>query len=124
MASCVKSASSMREAKPPRSREPRPTPGPDTAPGRTTRCKATCSSARKPSPRWRRPGGLEAGRAAGGDRRGRRSAALLVFGDDDYPRVDLRADEHAEPVAELRRVYEVAKRELFPLVDVLPTKKN
>ena len=67
---------------------------------------------------------LAAGQAAGGDRRGRQSAALLVFGDEDYPRVDLRADEHAEPVTELRRVYEVAKRELFPLVDVLPTKKN
>lgn len=67
---------------------------------------------------------LEAGQLAGGDRRGRQSAALLVHGAEDYPLVDLRADEHPDPVAELRRVYEVAKRELFPFVEVLPTKQN
>ena len=67
---------------------------------------------------------LEAGQLAGGDRRGRQSAALLVHGAEDYPLVDLRADEHSDPIAELRRIYEVAKRELFPLVDALPTKQN
>jgi uncharacterized Ntn-hydrolase superfamily protein len=67
---------------------------------------------------------LEAGQAAGGDRRGRQSAAILVHGSEDYPLVDLRADEHPEPVAELRRIFEVAKRELFPLVAALPTKKS
>jgi len=67
---------------------------------------------------------LEAGQAAGGDRRGRQSAALVVFGEEDYPLAELRVDEHADPVAELRRVFEVAKRELFPLVAALPTKRN
>ena len=67
---------------------------------------------------------LEAGQKAGGDKRGRQSASVKVFGDEDYPIVDLRADEHADPVAELRRIFEVAKRELFPFIDVLPTKKN
>lgn len=67
---------------------------------------------------------LEAGQAAGGDRRGRQSAALKVYGEEDYPIVDLRADEHPDPVVELRRILEVAKKELFPFVDVLPTKKN
>jgi uncharacterized Ntn-hydrolase superfamily protein len=67
---------------------------------------------------------LEAGQRAGGDRRGRQSAALLVFGTEDYPLVDLRADEHPDPVDELRRIYEVAKKELFPLVAALPTKQN
>lgn len=67
---------------------------------------------------------LEAGQAAGGDRRGRQSAALLVVGEEDYPLVDLRVDENADPVRELRRVFEVARRELFPLVAVLPTKRN
>jgi uncharacterized Ntn-hydrolase superfamily protein len=67
---------------------------------------------------------LEAGQAAGGDRRGRQSAALVVFGDEDYPLAELRVDEHRDPVAELRRVLEVAKRELFPLVAALPTKRN
>jgi uncharacterized Ntn-hydrolase superfamily protein len=67
---------------------------------------------------------LEAGQRAGGDKRGRQSAAVKVFGEEDYPIVDLRADEHPDPVAELRRIFEVAKRELFPFIDVLPTKRN
>ena len=67
---------------------------------------------------------LEAGQKAGGDKRGRQSASVKVFADEDYPIVDLRADEHPEPVAELRRIFEVAKRALFPFIDVLPTKKN
>lgn len=67
---------------------------------------------------------LEAGQEAGGDRRGRQSAALLVRGPEVYPVVDLRVDEHPDPVAELRRVYEVARTELFPLVDALPTLDN
>jgi uncharacterized Ntn-hydrolase superfamily protein len=67
---------------------------------------------------------MEAGQAAGGDRRGRQSAALLVFADEDYALVSLRVDEHRDPVAELRRVFEVAKRELLPFVDALPTKRN
>ncbi|MGH7805580.1 MAG: DUF1028 domain-containing protein [Candidatus Binatia bacterium] len=67
---------------------------------------------------------IEAGQHAGGDKRGRQSASVKVFADEDYPIVDLRADEHPDPVAELRRIFEVAKRELFPFIDVLPTKKN
>lgn len=67
---------------------------------------------------------LEAGQQAGGDRRGRQSAALKIYGAEDYPIVDLRADEHVEPVGELRRILEIAKRELFPFIEVLPTKQN
>jgi uncharacterized Ntn-hydrolase superfamily protein len=67
---------------------------------------------------------LEAGQAAGGDRRGRQSAALLVRGAEVYAVADLRVDEHAEPVAELRRIFEVAKRELFPFLTALPTRAN
>ncbi len=65
---------------------------------------------------------LEAGQAAGGDRRGKQSAALLVRGPEVYPLVDLRVDEHPDPVSELRRVFEVAKRELFPFVAALPSR--
>lgn len=67
---------------------------------------------------------LEAGQEAGGDRRGRQSAALLVRGPEVYAVADLRVDEHPDPVAELRRIYEVARTELFPLVDALPTRDN
>ncbi|HZO97221.1 MAG TPA: DUF1028 domain-containing protein [Gaiellaceae bacterium] len=53
---------------------------------------------------------LEAGQAAGGDRRGQQSAALVVaargagYGGSDVA-VDLRVDDHAAPVAELRRLF-------------------
>ncbi|MBP1181700.1 DUF1028 domain-containing protein [Methylobacterium sp. PvR107] len=63
---------------------------------------------------------LEAGDAAGGDRRGKQSAALRIVAGEDYPLLDLRVDEHAEPVAELRRVLEVARRQLVPFVAGMP----
>ena len=67
---------------------------------------------------------LEAGQAAGGDRRGRQSAALRVVHTEPYPYLDLRVDDHSDPVAELRRVYEVAKVELLPFVEALPTRER
>jgi uncharacterized Ntn-hydrolase superfamily protein len=54
---------------------------------------------------------LAAGDAAGGDRRGRQSAAIVVvspgagYGGNDDRLVDLRADDHPDPVGELRRLY-------------------
>ncbi len=56
---------------------------------------------------------LAAAQAAGGDRRGQQSAALLVVErDGGYAGlsdllVDLRVDDHARPVAELARLYEM-----------------
>ncbi len=53
---------------------------------------------------------LEAGREAGGDKRGRMSAALLVAGREQRgkcPILDLRVDEHSDPVRELRRIFEM-----------------
>jgi uncharacterized Ntn-hydrolase superfamily protein len=41
-----------------------------------------------------------------------------------YPYLDLRVDEHQDPVADLRRIYEVAKVELLPFIDALPTREN
>lgn len=49
---------------------------------------------------------VEAGRDAGGQHGGQNSAALLVYADKPFPRVDLRVDVHDEPVGELRRVYD------------------
>jgi uncharacterized Ntn-hydrolase superfamily protein len=65
---------------------------------------------------------LEAGQAAGGDKRGRQSAALRVFHREDYPWLDLRVDEHRYPIAELRRVYEVARHQLLPFIAGMPTR--
>lgn len=67
---------------------------------------------------------LEAGQEAGGDKRGRQSASLYVVKNEVYPYLDLRVDEHEDPVKELRRVYEVAKQELTPFIHMLPTKDN
>lgn len=47
---------------------------------------------------------LDAGQAAGGDRRGRQSAALVLTTTEDFPDLDLRVDDHPEPLAELRRL--------------------
>ncbi|MBL8671382.1 MAG: DUF1028 domain-containing protein [Alphaproteobacteria bacterium] len=51
--------------------------------------------------------GLEAGEAAGGDKRGKQSAALKIVSTEDYPDIDIRVDDHAEPIAELRRLQRV-----------------
>ena len=64
---------------------------------------------------------LSAGEAAGGDRLGHQSAAVKVLGSQEFPVLDLRVDEHTDPVGELRRIYEVAEEVLMPLVDSLPT---
>lgn len=67
---------------------------------------------------------LEAGQQAGGDKRGRQSAALLIVEEEDYPLLDLRVDEHEDPVKELRRIYEMAQTDLVPRMKTLPTKVN
>lgn len=48
---------------------------------------------------------LAAGQAAGGDRRGRQSAAVLVRASESAPFVDLRIDDHPDPTAELVRLF-------------------
>ena len=55
-------------------------------------------------------GAMRAGEAAGGDKRGRQSAALLVHDEEDYPLYDLRVDDHADPLGELERLEEVARQ--------------
>lgn len=63
---------------------------------------------------------LVAAQAAGGDKRGRQSAALKVVGAEAYARVDLRVDEHADPVTELARVHRLAELQLAPFVAGMP----
>ncbi len=65
---------------------------------------------------------LEAGQTAGGDRRGKVSAALLVVGDQEYPLIDLRVDEHPKPVAELRRIFDIYAA--LPYLDDLHPKRT
>lgn len=67
---------------------------------------------------------LEAGQFAGGDKRGKQSAALRVHHTEEYAWLDLRVDEHAHPVAELRRIYSIAQLQLIPFVDGMPRKAS
>lgn len=55
---------------------------------------------------------LAAGDTAGGDRRGRRSAALRVVGPGQQPQLDLRVDDDPDPVQQLRRAYLGAPRQM------------
>jgi uncharacterized Ntn-hydrolase superfamily protein len=67
---------------------------------------------------------LEAGQAGGGDKRGRQCAALLVVDREEFALWDIRVDDHPQPVAELRRIYEIARLDLLPFVEGLPTRQN
>ncbi|HET8877323.1 MAG TPA: DUF1028 domain-containing protein [Casimicrobiaceae bacterium] len=65
---------------------------------------------------------LEAGEAAGGDKRGKQAAALRIVTTEDYPMLDLRVDDHVEPLAELRRLYDVSLERFQAFVTCLPTR--
>jgi uncharacterized Ntn-hydrolase superfamily protein len=65
---------------------------------------------------------LAAGEAAGGDKRGKQAAALLVCTTEDYPALDLRVDDHAEPIVELRRLYAKSLERFQPFVRCLPSR--
>jgi uncharacterized Ntn-hydrolase superfamily protein len=65
---------------------------------------------------------LDAGQAAGGDKRGSQSAALVIYGTEDYPALSLRIDDHPEPLGELRRLYTVAQEHFIPYSQALPTR--
>jgi uncharacterized Ntn-hydrolase superfamily protein len=52
---------------------------------------------------------LEAGEAAGGDKRGKQSAALKICTRDPFPDLDIRTDDHPDPLRELRRLNAVSQ---------------
>jgi uncharacterized Ntn-hydrolase superfamily protein len=62
---------------------------------------------------------MMAGEAAGGDKRGRQSAALVIQGAEDYRELDLRVDDHADPLAELQRLHAVSLQRFQPFVACL-----
>ena len=62
---------------------------------------------------------LAAGDAAGGDKRGKQAAALRVQAGEDRLELDLRVDDHEEPVAELQRVYAKSLERLQPFLACL-----
>ena len=70
-------------------------------------------------------GGHDRRRAAGGDKRGRQSAALLMCTTTRSIRcVDLRVDDHADPLAELARLEGVARQSWIHFRRVLANRKE
>lgn len=67
---------------------------------------------------------MEAGEAAGGDKRGKQSAALKIVTRDPYPDLDIRADDHPDPLAELRRLYRVSLERFAVFRRFLPGRDN
>ena len=67
---------------------------------------------------------LRAGEAAGGDKRGKQSAALLIHGNDEWSDLDLRVDDHADPLAELARLEQVSRERWVHFRPFLPTRQN
>jgi uncharacterized Ntn-hydrolase superfamily protein len=67
---------------------------------------------------------MQAGEAAGGDKRGKQSAALLLHDAEDYPLLDLRVDDHAEPLAELARLEEVARQRWLHFRRFMPNRQH
>lgn len=67
---------------------------------------------------------LKAGEVAGGDKRGRQSAALLIHDDEDHAALDLRVDDHADPLAELERLEAVARQMFVHTRRFGPTRDN
>ena len=67
---------------------------------------------------------LEAGQAAGGDKRGRQSAALKVMDTEDYPLIDIRVDDNPDPVVELRRLWGLYNQGFGEIMRMMPTKAH
>jgi len=65
---------------------------------------------------------MDAGEKAGGDRRGRQGAALLIHTTEEYPFLDLRVDDHPEPLSELRRLHAVSLERFQAFVGCLPSR--
>ncbi len=67
---------------------------------------------------------MRAGEAAGGDKRGKQSAALLIHGEEEWSDLDLRVDDHADPLAELERLEQVSRERWVHFRRFLPTRNN
>ena len=67
---------------------------------------------------------MRAGEAAGGDKRGKQSAALLIYGEEEWSELDLRVDDHIDPLAELERLEAVSRERWVHFRKYLPTRNN
>jgi uncharacterized Ntn-hydrolase superfamily protein len=67
---------------------------------------------------------MRAGEAAGGDKRGKQSAAVLIHDEDEWSALDLRVDDHTDPLAELERLEQVSRERWVHFRKYLPSRAN
>jgi uncharacterized Ntn-hydrolase superfamily protein len=67
---------------------------------------------------------MRAGEAVGGDKRGKQSAALLINDGEEWSALDLRVDDHLDPLAELERLEGVSRERWVHFRKFLPTRQN
>lgn len=67
---------------------------------------------------------LKAGEAAGGDKRGKQSAALKIISTESYPDLDIRVDDHSDPLGELTRLEAVSRERFVHFRKFLPSRAN
>ncbi len=67
---------------------------------------------------------MHAGEAAGGDKRGRQAAGLVIHRGEDHAWLDIRADDHSDPLAELSRLWEVAQERYVHFAKGMPGRAN
>jgi uncharacterized Ntn-hydrolase superfamily protein len=67
---------------------------------------------------------MSAGEKAGGDKRGKQSAALVIWTTEEYPAVSLRVDDHEDPLRELARLESVGRQRVFHYMSFMPTRQN
>ena len=85
--------------------------------------KAYAAGRELPFPR-RLIAALRAGETAGGDKRGKQSAALLIHDREEWSALDLRVDDHADPLAELERLERVSREHWVHFRKFLPTRER
>ncbi|WP_424987110.1 DUF1028 domain-containing protein [Microbulbifer sp. S227A] len=63
---------------------------------------------------------MRAGEEAGGDKRGKQAAGLVVHHGEAHPWLDLRVDDHGDPLTELERLLDVAGERYLFVADEMP----
>lgn len=67
---------------------------------------------------------MQAGEAAGGDKRGKQSAALIIYGEEEWSDLDLRVDDHVDPLAELDRLECLSRESWMHFRRFLPGRRD
>jgi uncharacterized Ntn-hydrolase superfamily protein len=67
---------------------------------------------------------LSAGEAAGGDKRGKQSAALKIYTTEEYPALDMRVDDHPDPLVELSRLEAVSHERFVHFAQFFATRSS